>query len=101
MFLKQLDKDKVRRILSNNLELKLIALNNLRQPLNDDRLPFKVMLSILFMFYKLSRDCFSNRSNNICIMTGRQSGVYKVLKISRIEIRDSKYNLYGLRKSSW
>ena len=101
MFRRQLDKDKIRRTLSNNLELKLIALNNLICPLNNYRLPFKTLISILVIIYKLNKDCFFSRSNNICILTGRQSGVYKILKISRIEIRDSKHDSYGLRKSSW
>ena len=101
MFLKKLDKDKIRRTLSNDLELKLIVLNNLLCPLNGCRLTFKAVLRVADMFSRVDKDCFFSRSNNICSITGRQSGVYRVLKISRIEIRDSKYDFYGLRKSSW
>ena len=101
MFLKQLDKDKIRRSLSSGLELKLIVLSNLMRPLNNCRLPLETIMAILVMVSELNKNCFFTRSNNICIMTGRQSGVYKILKISRIEIRDSKYNSYGLRKSAW
>jgi ribosomal protein S14 len=100
MFLKQLNKDKVRRKLNTIFEIKLLVLKHIMCSSNTCHLPLKVVVGVLSLIFKANKDCFFNRSNNICILTGRQSGVYKILKISRIEIRDSKHDTYGLRKSS-
>jgi len=99
MFLKQLNKDKIRRILSKSVEIKIVVLKTLITHLKGMKSGLKAS-QILKNFGKINRNCFFSRTNNICTLTGRQSGVYKILKISRIEIRDSKHDIYGLRKSS-
>ena len=59
---------------------------------------------ILFILTTLikwnKKNFYFSKVNNLCILTGRQSGVYKVCKISRIELRNSKHDIYGFRKSS-
>lgn len=93
MFLSSLNKDKIRRKLSLFFELKIKVLKSLLVYNNK-------ILNIFKYIHFLSRNCFFNRVNNICLITGRQSGVYKFLKLSRITLRDSAYDIYGLRKSS-
>ena len=93
MFLSHLNKDKIRRKLTLIFELKIKILKTLLVYNNKVFKPYK---NIFF----LSKNCFFTRVNNLCLITGRQSGVYKFLKLSRIAIRDSFYDIYGLRKSS-
>ena len=97
MFLKKINKDKIRRYLNNNIEIKLIALKYVIKYFKREYLIFH--FSNLFGF--LDKNFFFSKANNLCILTGRQSGVYKVCKISRIELRNSKYDIYGFKKSSW
>jgi len=100
MFLKHLDKDKIRRILSHTFEIKLLAAKQIIA-YQKKSIPKSLLQKIMRILYKINKNCFFIRVNNICILSGRQSGVYRILKISRIEIRDSKHDTYGLRKSSW
>jgi ribosomal protein S14 len=100
MFLKHLDKDKIRRIMSYTFEIKLLAVKQLTRQQKNNIITRSIVQKTLQILYKLNNNCFFIRVNNICILSGRQSGVYKILKISRIEIRDSKHDTYGLRKSS-
>jgi ribosomal protein S14 len=97
MFLKHLNKDKIRRFLTQQFEIKLQVF----KALFAYNLNFSSTTSyILNKLYLLNKNCFFSRVNNLCILTGRQSGVYRAIKLSRIKLRDSKYNIYGLRKSS-
>ena len=50
-----------------------------------------------------NKNCFASKVNNICIFTGRHSSVYRLFRVSRIELRRSSYrnDIFGLRKSSW
>ena len=99
MFKKKLNKDKIKRLLNISFEIKLQVFKNLLKYYNilieSDLINF-ILNKISF----LNRNLFFNRSNNLCILSGRQNGVYKFFKISRIQLRDSKHNIYGLRKSS-
>ena len=98
MLKKRLNKNRIRRILNKKLELKLKVLKtvmffNLPQ--------FNIIKYIYKIISKINNNYFFTRTNNICITTGRQSGVYKNYRLSRIEVRSSKYNIFGFRKSSW
>ena len=98
MLKKKLNRDNIRRLLSKKHELKFKVLKSILYfNLNQLKL-YGYIYSILSNY---NRDSFFCRVNNICITTGRQSGVYKHFKLSRIQLRDSKYKLFGLRKSSW
>jgi ribosomal protein S14 len=100
MFIKHINKDKVRRNVSNSFEVKLLAIKSIRFYLCNMGFGSSIYRTILNIIYKLNRSCFFSRVNNLCVLTGRQNGVYKLVRISRIELRDSKHNIYGLRKSS-
>ena len=97
MFLKKLNKDKIKRFLNNKYEIKLKVLKSLLYYSNNSNF-FEYVHNF---FFKFSRNSFFNRVNNVCVLTGRQSGVYRIFRLSRIQIRDSKNSLFGLRKSSW
>jgi ribosomal protein S14 len=96
MHLKKINKDKIRRFLSKHIEVKLIALNYLIKCFKN----LNVFSYIYLIINLLDKNFFFSKVNNLCILTGRQSGVYKVCRISRIELRNSKHDLYGFRKSS-
>jgi ribosomal protein S14 len=98
MLKKRLNRDKVRRFLSRKHELKFKVLKSILY-FNLNQL--KLIGYIYNVLASYNTDSFFSRVNNICIVTGRQSGVYKHFKLSRIQLRDSKYKLFGLRKSSW
>lgn len=97
MYLKKINKDKIRRDLSSLFEIRLKALKYLIKYLNIH----SDILLLYSIYNSINKDFFFTRVNNLCILTGRQSGVYKVCKISRIELRNSEHDIYGLRKSSW
>ena len=98
MNIKKLNKDKIRRILSYKLEIKLVALSSILKYFNMES-PIKQ--KVYKILYFIDKNFFFSKVNNLCILTGRQSGVYKICKISRIALRDSKHDIFGLRKSSW
>ena len=101
MFVKKLNKDKVRRIVSRFFEIQVKVFKSLYcyGSLNIFNSSFYNYL--IKIFYNMHKCVFFSRVNNLCILTGRQNGVYKFFKISRIELRDSKHDIYGLKKSSW
>jgi len=67
----------------------------------------KLFSNIKFYLIKslseLKYDFFSTRIKNSCVLTGRQGGVYRIFRMSRISLRNAGgHNLiFGLRKSSW
>lgn len=97
MYLKKINKDKIRRCLSNSIEVILVALRFLMRVFKS----YNIIQYCYMLITFLDNNFFFSRVNNLCILTGRQSGVYKVCKISRIELRNSQYDIYGFRKSSW
>jgi ribosomal protein S14 len=100
MYKKKLNKDKIKKKLSSNYEIKIQVLNNVLKYCNTFY-NIATIQYILNKLYYLNTNIFFNKNNNLCILSGRQNGVYRALKISRIQLRDSKHNIYGLRKSSW
>ena len=100
MYRKKLNKDKIKRGLNLNYEVRVQALKNILKYCSGANIETPIVKYINIKFYFLNRDVFFSRSNNLCIVSGRQNGVYRFFKISRIQLRDSKNNIYGLRKSS-
>jgi ribosomal protein S14 len=98
VFLKSLNKDKIKRLLNKYFEIRIRVIKSL---LNYNISSIKVFNYINRMLSFLNKNCFFTKSNNICVSTGRQNGVYKVFKLSRIALRDSAYDIFGLKKSSW
>lgn len=96
MHLKKINKDKIRRSLSSYIEVKLVVLKYLNKFFKN----LNLLAYSYSMLHYLNKNFYFSKVNNLCILTGRQSGVYKVCKISRIELRNSKHDIYGFRKSS-
>jgi small subunit ribosomal protein S14 len=82
-------------------ELRINSIKCLLKNRNIQDLEFKNSLLKESFFYK--KDCFSSRINNMCVFTGRHHSVYRLFRISRIELRRSasKNDIFGIRKSSW
>jgi len=93
--------DKKKRSLFNHFELRIIGLNSLLKSRVWQNFGLKNKLSKQLFFFK--GNCFNSKINNICVFTGRHSSVYRLFRVSRIELRRSanKNNIFGLRKSSW
>jgi ribosomal protein S14 len=93
--------DKRKRSLFKNFEIKLISIKTLLKFQQINQLDYKN--NLLKQLYLYRKDCFFNRINNICIFTGRHSSVYRLFRVSRIELRRSanRNDIFGLRKSSW
>jgi ribosomal protein S14 len=93
--------DKKKRTLFKNFEVRLIGIKSLLKFRLINNFEYKNQL--LKQLYLYKRDCFFNRINNICIFTGRHSSVYRLFRVSRIELRRSasQNDIFGLKKSSW
>lgn len=100
MYLKKLNKDKIRRVISNFFEIQIKVFKSLCNFSNIYNVNKIFYIGLLENYFKLKRNCYFNRINNLCILTGRQSGIYKYFKISRIQLRSSNHNIFGIRKSS-
>ena len=93
--------DKKKRVVFQNLEVRLISIKSiLKSQLLKSWDHRNFLLRNLFFYNK---NCFFNKINNICVFTGRHRGVYRIFRISRIELRRSAaFNeIFGLKKSSW
>jgi len=57
----------------------------------------------LFLLNKLPKDSSYIRQNNYCILTGRNKGIYRRFRLSRIQIREllGQGLLPGYKKRSW
>ena len=57
----------------------------------------------LKLLRKMPRNSSSTRVKNRCILSGRSRSLYRLFKISRIEIRrrGGRGQIPGLRKASW
>ena len=80
--------------------MRVIGINSLLKSKNLQNFEFKNKLLKQLFFFK--SDSFNSKINNICVFTGRHSSVYRLFRVSRIELRRSafKNNIFGLRKSS-
>lgn len=101
MYVKKINKDKIRRILSRFFEIQIKVFKSLYLYSNLNVFNNILYTYLIKIFFSMHKFFFFNSVNNMCILTGRQNGVYKFFKISRIELRDSKHDIYGLKKSSW
>jgi ribosomal protein S14 len=92
--------DKKKRSLFKNFEIKLISIKTLLKYQQINKSDYKNNLLKELHLYK--RDCFFNRIGNMCVFTGRHSSVYRLFRVSRIELRRSanRNDIFGLRKSS-
>jgi small subunit ribosomal protein S14 len=95
-----LEKDKKRRKLVNNYELKRFALKSILMNCN---LPVTFRWKAGLKLSELPKDSSKVRLRNRCVLTNRSRGNLGVFKISRIELRRlaSSGQINGLKKSSW
>jgi len=96
MLKKYIHRDNIRRFLYKQYEIRLMALKFL---INLKAIDL-IQNHLLYIYYSIDNNIFTTRSNNSCIITGRQNGIYRKYKLSRIQLRDSTYRIYGIRKSS-
>lgn len=95
-----IEKDKKRRLLYNQYELKRLQykyiINN-QETNKQDRFYAQLKLS------KLPRNSSKTRIKNRCTLTGRAKAVYRQFKISRLALRElaSFGMLPGVKKASW
>ena len=75
----------------------------LKKIINNKKLSLDERFKAQLKLAKLPRNSARTRIRNRCEITGRQHGVYRKLKISRIALRDlaSKGEIPGMTKSSW
>ena len=98
---KKIYSDKVKRKLFKNLEIKILSVKSLLKARGIKNFEYKNSLEKDILLW--DKNMFSNKINNICLFTGRHSSVYRLFRISRIELRksSSESNIFGLKKSSW
>jgi ribosomal protein S14 len=97
---KKISNDKLKRQSFKNLEVKIISIKSL---LKSKVMFFEYKNILEKHLFNYDPNCLSTKINNICIFTGRHSGVYRLFRLSRIELRRSttKNDIFGLKKSSW
>lgn len=97
---KKIANDKFKRQLFNNIEVKIISIKSL---LKSQTAVFEYKNILEKQLSDYCSNCFSTKINNMCIFTGRHSSVYRLFRLSRIELRRSttKNDIFGLKKSSW
>lgn len=89
-------RDKKRRLLFKEYEEKRLALKILQRVNPQDK---KIQQGLNELPYNSSRTRIRNR----CILTGRARSVWRVFRISRIQLRKLALEgvLMGVKKSSW
>ena len=82
------------------MELKFIALKTI---LLSKELEYIKKKKLYQYVYSCDKNNFFNKVRNVCVLTGRRNGVYRLFRISRIQLRReaSTGGIYGLAKSSW
>ena len=77
--------------------------NKLKKIIKNKKLPLEERFAAQLKLAKIPRNSAMTRIRNRCEITGRPHGVYRILKISRIALRDlaSKGKIPGMTKSSW
>ncbi len=85
----------VKKYAAKRAELKAAAM--------DENLSLEERFKARLKLAELPRNSASNRVRNRCEVTGRPSGYYRKLKMSRIALRElgSNGQIPGLVKSSW
>jgi len=92
--------DSFKRKLVLKYELKRLILKLIQ---SNNNIPFRYRFKVQHRLQKLPRNSNFVRINNRCVFTGRQYGVLRRFKLSRIQIKkyEQKGFLPGLLKSSW
>ncbi len=100
MKLKSILKDKKKRILVSQFELKKRLLKSI---LFQNHIDKKDKQYIVFLLNKQPRSSSITRVRNRCMLTGRGTGVLSFFRLSRIKFRElaSFGLLSGVKKSSW
>ena len=75
----------------------------LKKIIKNKKLPLDERFKAQLKLAKIPRNSAKNRIRNRCEITGRPHGVYRKLKISRIDLRElaSSGKIPGMTKSSW
>jgi len=99
MYIKALSFNRVKRYFFFNVELRIKVLKYILNSM----INFKYLNYLKKSIFFLKSDFFYTKIKNICILTGRQGGIYRYFRVSRITLRSIGGNnlIYGLRKSSW
>ena len=99
---------KLSSINKNNRRLKLSdkyykKRKKLKKIIMDKKLPLEERFKAQMKLSSLPRNSAKTRVRNRCQITGRQHGVYRKLKISRIALRQLglEGKIPGMVKSSW
>lgn len=95
-----IQRDKKRRILFLNYELKRLELRSIIQDLKNSK---DVRYKTLRELNNLPRNSSKIRIKNRCILTGRGHSVLRFCSLSRLKFRElaSQGLLMGITKSSW
>jgi small subunit ribosomal protein S14 len=97
---KKIKKNIKQRYLYKNLEKKRLILKIILKNLN---IKEKKRWKIQQKFYFFNQNSSVTHIKNICILTGRSKSIYRLFKISRIQLRKfiSEKNLPGVFKYNW
>jgi len=68
--------------------------------MNRDRILRKTFLEEELLYKQKLTPQSGGRIRNRCILTGRNRGIFRIFKLSRIKIRELAFEL-GLRNASW
>ena len=95
-----IERDKKKRILVSNYELKRLELLSF---IHDLTVPKDVRYKSINLLNKFSRNTSKTRVKNRCVLTGRGHSVLRFCGLSRIKFRElaSQGRLMGITKASW
>jgi len=93
-------KDNLKRILFKNFEKKRIILKGL---FKNQYITFSLRYLFFLKLNNLKKNTSSVRIRNRCIITGRGRSIYKLFRISRLQIKELAYYnaIPGLKQSTW
>jgi ribosomal protein S14 len=93
-------KDKIKRKKFLKTELKSLILKSIFQNFQSNDI---VRLNAFKKITFLKKKSFLSKQNNVCLLTGRMGGVYKLSDVSRHSIKNfAKYNmLHNTKIKSW
>lgn len=96
----KLEQDRKRRLVVNYHEYKRKYLKSI---IKDEFICYNVREKAQEKLKLLARDSSSSRIVNRCFKTGRSRGVFKIFKLSRMNIKELAHSgrLSGMYKSSW
>lgn len=97
---KKIKKNIKQRYLFKNLEKKRLILKVLLKNLNINK---NIRWKLQQKWFFFNQNSSITRIKNICILTGRSKSIYRLFKISRIQLRKlaSEGFLPGISKYSW